>query len=672
MKKTLAIFLFFVVVFSAHAQLTNKVMVSPDYRAEGSNAIVVKWVAEKVMYKGGFNVYRQAAPAGEWQKLNKSAIVPITPMPAALENQPQDYIQSYNMVTRATEADLHNAGLIRAFITLDILRSRELGEALGLVWYDETTTPGQAYRYKVEAITSNGSVSLGESKSVTAGPFVSLAVPDGIKVERSGERVSIVWAIDEANSIATLVEKSVGDGPFLPMSEMPYYISKNTNANGEAEYADVFIVDTALVYGQNYRYRLAAIDLFGQKGTYSEEFYAGMKGATMPLPPTTPEMTVNDANREITLTWSHKNVKELRGYVVLYRMDMADAPTLFVADTLPASSTSHRFNANAEGNYLVTIGAVDAWGNMAESELMVAKIDDVTPPAAPTGLTASLQEGIITISWQAPADKDALRYQVYRISAKDDAPDVEAFIPLGNEPNTSTTYSDAVGSTLAGKVFYAVSAIDNNFNKSNRSNPVGVLMPDIEGPTVPFIKNISALDKTLIVNFMPNVDDDLAFFLLKKTDAEGKTTEIQVAANAIQYEDKEISSGATYLYSLAAQDRSGNLSAYCNAMEAIAPGSDERILTAIMPTAISVKLAKSSGKVQLSWTQKFTDDNLGVVIFRGTEKDNLLPLSELRRTPEYEDDAVLPGNTYYYQVRTYASNGQQHQSEINEINIKAK
>lgn len=672
MKKLLHILLFSLASLQVSAQLANKVLVSPDYRGSGSNAIVVKWVPEMVMYSGGFNVYRQALPNDEWAKLNTAPILPTSAIPTGQEGLAEEYKESYNIVKAAPEADLHKATLIRAFITLDILRSRELGELLGLVWYDETAVPGQQYRYKVEAITGKGTVSLGESVAVASGKFAPLAAPKDIVVARSGERVTLRWAIDESVSVATWVEKSTGNGPYVPMAAVPYYISKNTNTKGEAQYADVFIADTEIERGQTYRYRLAAVDFFGQKGEYSQVHYAGMKGATMPSAPINVEASVNDATKEIALNWTHQSPTSLRGFVVLYRGDMTDEPQLFVADTLSSSSTSHTFKASADGSYLVTVSAVDVWGNVAESAPVLAQIDDVTPPAIPNGLQATLQEGIITITWNAPPDTDVLGYQVYRTSSKDASPNLATFIPMGNDLVTATSYKDAVGSSLSGKVFYSVAAIDKSYNRSERSAPVGMVMPDSEAPSVPFIKAITATEKTLLVQFMPNVDDDLAFFILNRTDSEGKGIEIQLTANTTQYEDKEVKSGLTYTYSMRAQDMAGNVSSSSTEVEAIAPGVDESVLTSIKPTAISVKLSKSVGKVQLTWTQKFPTENLGVVIFRGNDKENLMPISGLQRAAGYLDETALPGNTYYYQVRTYTANGLQHQSEINEIIIKAK
>ena len=93
---------------------------------------------------------------------------------------------------------------------------------------------------------------------------------------------------------------------------------------------------------------------------------------------------------------------------------------------------------------------------------------DTFPPAAPTGLHASVAPGSIEIAWQQNTEPDLAGYRVYRA--------------IGNGPferlaevSQIPTYSDHA--VEAGKTYrYAVTAIDQSDNESGRSAAIEVPM----------------------------------------------------------------------------------------------------------------------------------------------------------------------------------------------------
>ena len=112
-----------------------------------------------------------------------------------------------------------------------------------------------------------------------------------------------------------------------------------------------------------------------------------------------------------------------------------------------------------------------AGGKEAESE--ASNIQSLTPidtfpPAAPTGLHASVAAGSIELTWQQNTESDLAGYIVYRAVGNG------AFERLAQVAEIPS-YSDHA--VEAGKTYrYAVSAIDRANNESGRSEAVEVVM----------------------------------------------------------------------------------------------------------------------------------------------------------------------------------------------------
>ena len=73
--------------------------------------------------------------------------------------------------------------------------------------------------------------------------------------------------------------------------------------------------------------------------------------------------------------------------------------------------------------------------------------------------------------------------------------------------------------------------------------------------------------------------------------------------------------------------------------------------------------------VRLEWKQVFNEHIVGVVVYGGEKEDKLSPMSSTSKKIGFQDKRVEEGKTYYYQLRTYATNGAKHQSEIVEVKV---
>ncbi|MDZ7692339.1 MAG: Ser-Thr-rich GPI-anchored membrane family protein [Balneolaceae bacterium] len=99
--------------------------------------------------------------------------------------------------------------------------------------------------------------------------------------------------------------------------------------------------------------------------------------------------------------------------------------------------------------------------------------DDVTPPEVPTGLSALLENGEITLTWDANSETDLAEYRLYRFALPQKETKLVATISAGTETYTDTDIVN--GRTYS----YWVSSVDQNGNESGYSDEVQVTFDSI-------------------------------------------------------------------------------------------------------------------------------------------------------------------------------------------------
>ncbi|WP_340107043.1 Ser-Thr-rich GPI-anchored membrane family protein [Rhodohalobacter sp. 8-1] len=92
--------------------------------------------------------------------------------------------------------------------------------------------------------------------------------------------------------------------------------------------------------------------------------------------------------------------------------------------------------------------------------------EDVTPPTAPSGLSTSVVNGQITLTWDPNSETDLAQYRLYRFALPQQYTEQIATIPAGTETYTDTDIVN--GRTYS----YWVSAVDINGNESGFSDEV--------------------------------------------------------------------------------------------------------------------------------------------------------------------------------------------------------
>ena len=126
----------------------------------------------------------------------------------------------------------------------------------------------------------------------------------------------------------------------------------------------------------------------------------------------------------------------------------------FASCTSPAA-----YSGLATGQHTFAVRARDAAGNASTATSYSWRVD-ITPPAQPTGLTASLTSRAVTLTWNANTETDLAGYNVYR-SASATGP----FTKLNSALLTTRSYQDTTAPAVTTS-FYQVQAVDQLGNAS--------------------------------------------------------------------------------------------------------------------------------------------------------------------------------------------------------------
>ena len=181
------------------------------------------------------------------------------------------------------------------------------------------------------------------------------------------------------------------------------------------------------------------------------------------VPPAAPgALTATDPGTggTVYLDWADNGESDLAGYLVYRR----EAATAFAKLTPTPVASSDYVDATASNGttYTYVVRAVDTSGNVSEpSNEASATPSDVTPPAAPVGLTASGEDGFVDLDWADNAEADLAGYHVYRRTSGGAWADLPGVV-------AASAFSDT-GVTNDVTYEYSVTAVDATGNESTRS-----------------------------------------------------------------------------------------------------------------------------------------------------------------------------------------------------------
>ncbi|MFQ1000414.1 fibronectin type III domain-containing protein [Modestobacter sp. SSW1-42] len=331
---------------------------------------------------------------------------------------------------------------------------------------------------------------------------------------------------------------------------------------------------TGLVNGRSYVITVRAGTLVAGTATEGTTASAPVTGvpadSVAPARPARPTAVRGDG--QVTLSWTAGTEYDVDGYRVL-------RDGVPVSGLLAGQGTTGWTDTGLQNDrpYGYALQVHDTSGNWSPASApdVPATPTDLTPPGAPTGLSALAGDRQVELSWAPPAETDVVAHRVLRDG-------VEVAVVRGATSSVDTGLVD--GRTYG----YALVAEDGHGNLSPRSAAVTATPRDTTPPAVPPTPTATPRDGAVELSW-PADPDAAAYRVLRDGVAVATVT-------GTAHRDEGLTNGTPYRYALVAVDAAGNPSAATP--EVLATPTDQTPPAA--PTGVTA--APGDGTASLSWT----------------------------------------------------------------------
>ncbi len=631
-----------------------EVFASNDF--EGKQLVRVKWLYNSVYNPNGFDIYR--GENGNYTKLNSSPILPVKTLPA--NHKLDDESKDFHKVVVTSDFKSLSENMTRVFIIIKAIYQDELALNIGMAFKDETAVSGNEYTYKI--CVSGTTNALGISKPIKVGAYSKMAAPEEIKFKRFKKRVDFSWKPDLYRYYGVFVYRKTGDETtFTKINKLPRAIQKE-QADKFSE-KSVFYQDTNIVYKENYIYKFAAIDYFGQETEFSPEFSVPAEDFIPPSAVLDLIPTASSVNGYVRLDYQLIDEIDLVG-VNIYETNNPDGEYKKInTQPVPKSQLTYTHLNASTGSHYYKVATIDLAGNENLSAPVFVEIKDVTPPSKPVGLVSESGEGFISLKWNANSEKDLDGYYIQR-SLKKESTINASYVNVNVAPIKETNFTEQLPKNVRNEFVYRVVAIDTNFNRSAPSENTLAKMPDVTPPLQPVIKNVKADTTSTVVTWLANADLDLAGYNLYRR-LKGDSLSVQkinfniIPKTITSYTDREVKSGTAYEYFIEAIDESSNASTK-------SPAFYSKTLDAKNEGSIIIEVKKvnaKKGTLNLEWTANTKQTVKGFVVYR--QLSDKLPFKPLTGLITENNTNILIGENIegVFYIKCYTENGKIIQSD---------
>jgi hypothetical protein len=251
---------------------------------------------------------------------------------------------------------------------------------------------------------------------------------------------------------------------------------------------------------------------------------------------------------------------------------------------------------------------------------------NVDVPSRPIGISASVADAEVTVSWNAV--DGATSYNIYYVYGS-----------IGFRVGTSKTASFTYTVTSTGTYRYEVSAVSVGGFESARSDRTEVV---VTPPAVPTGVSASAADAEVTVSWTA-VDGASSYNVYRAFGSTGTYTQVGTSTSS-PYTDTVASTG-TYYYEVSAVSAGGFESERSDRTEVV-------VTPPSTPTGVSASVA--DGEVTVSWNAVAGASSYNV--FRTVGSDGTYSKVGVSTSSPYTETVTSTG-TYYYRVSTVSAGG---------------
>ncbi len=467
------------------------------------------------------------------------------------------------------------------------------------------------------------------------------AAPTGVTADAGDGKNTVTWtAATDSDVTGYNVYGAAGD---------TVTVSAATKLTATPQ-AETTYVHTGLTNGAKVSYVVTAVDAAGNESPASTVVDATPADSTAPAAPTNLLAVPGDAT--VSLRWTPPTDSD----VTAYRIYRSESSPVALTNPIEAGDVLEYTDSPVlnDTDYFYVVTAVDGNGNESEpSEEKSATptiAPDLTPPAAPAGLTAAAGDAKVTLSWTANADADLAGYRVYRSATAG-----ELGTPVGTTVGVTTTFVDSTA-VNGSKYFYVITALDVAGNESEISNEVNATPADTTPPAVPSGVTATAGVQSVTLRWNANTEPDLRGYQIFRslsptvdvTDDNNLIAAILQSAGRT-FIDSDRDAGTTYYYAIVSYDQLLNKSAASATVSATPTPTPDTTAPAVVD---GVTATVQDGVVALSWAASAATDLAGYTVYRSaTPTGGRVKLTAgLLTDLTFTDTAPPAGTTSYYVV----------------------
>ncbi len=282
---------------------------------------------------------------------------------------------------------------------------------------------------------------------------------------------------------------------------------------------------------------------FYEFSAFANNWYISAFDVTAPAAPTGLRATAGDGT--VSLDWDDNSEADLGGYHI-YRSTISGSGYSQLNGSLLTTSDYTDNSVTNDTTYYYVVTAIDTSLNeSADSSEASAAPQDTTPPAAPTGLSATAGDGTVSLDWNNNGETDLDGYNIYRSTTSG-----SGYSQLNGTLLATSDYTDnsvSNGTTY----YYVVTAVDTSTNESVDSSE------DSATPSLPVSSITIQENETGFCGVDGTIDSDNSGFT-----GDGFANTDNAIGNGVDYSVNILTAGTytfTWTYANGSSDRPGDL-----------------------------------------------------------------------------------------------------------------
>ncbi len=452
------------------------------------------------------------------------------------------------------------------FYYLVASRVREIAEISGLEFLDKTAEKGKTYVYSVKIKDDNSPSRQGQTIINTTESQIVIPELEAF----SGDRVADFSWIHHGGTDPVMcyyLEKSEDGKALRRVNLAPYYYNPDSKYGPDDTVYVSKIISRRDSLAANYRpfyYRLVGVDIWAVEHVSDQTVKVTGVDKTPPLP--VENITSSDSieNKSITFKWEYQNPpSDFAGFKLFISEKSSSGYHPIVDSLLPPQSREYTMENIVEGTPIyLRIVSFDTAGNYSFGNPYFTMLPDLFPPSVPTGFQAKIDtNGILTLSWNANPEKDIKGYRILGANSRK-----EKFISSTGLAVRDTFYIDTINiNSLSRFKYFRLEAVDYNFNTSEKTDFVTVVLPDKVAPAPGILIKVKKETGGVRINWIPSPSTDIKTQeILRRSRDNSSWVVAGTTGNADTTFVDQLSESGYFEYAVRAIDSSGNKGAVSN------------------------------------------------------------------------------------------------------------